>query len=165
VAAQLLGHLVRSLPGPGRPHRPPAEQTDRHEHQPEPPAVGDVADQGDADDDEQRDAPAVAVKRFLGEDPAVPGGNERPRDEVGQAAEATDEEQDDEGTAHDQRVDPQPVGDSRAHAGQPAVVGVASHPHAAQRGEGPVEGGGPGGPRRREVGHDLIVAATADSRP
>jgi len=66
--------------------RPPHEQADGNEDRPQPPAVGDVADQRDPDDDEQRDTPTVAVQGRLGEDLAVLVGQQRPGDEVDEAA-------------------------------------------------------------------------------
>ena len=152
--ARLLAHLLGGLALPGRPDRPPDQESDRDEDGPQPPAVREVADERDPDDDEQRDAPAVAVQRRLGEDLAVLVGQQRPGEEVGEPADPADEEQDDEDATDDERVDPQPVRDAGAHAGEPAVVGVAAHAEAAQGLEDAVEPGpGGGGGRRSGIGH------------
>src|SRR6478735_2285122 len=137
--ARLLAHLLGRLPLPSGVERPPHEQADRNEDRPQPPAVGDVADQRDPDDDEQRDAPAVAVQGRLGEDLAVLVGQQCPGDEVDEAAETADEQQHDERATDDQRVDAETVGDAGADAGEPSVVGVAPDTEAAKRREHPVE--------------------------
>ena len=164
--ARLLAHLLGRLALPGRPDRPPDQESDRDEDGPQPPAVRDVADERDPDDDEQGDAPAVAVQRRLGEDLAVPVGQEGPGDEVGESADPADEEQDDEDAADDERVDPQPVRDAGAHTGEPAVVGVAAHAEAAQGLEHAVEPGPGGGGRRGSgIGHAPMLAAAGDAEP
>src|SRR6478735_4369667 len=131
--ARLLAHLLGRLPLPSGVERPPHEQADGNEDRPQPPAVG--------------------VQGRLGEDLAVLVGQQRPGDEVDEAAETADEQQHDERAADDQRVDPEAVGDTGADAGEPSVVGVAPDTEAAKRREHPVEPGPGGAGRRVGIGH------------
>jgi hypothetical protein len=75
----------------------------------------------------------------LGEDLAAQVGQEEPQQDVRGDSDASDEGQDDRRRPDEDRVDAQPAGQPRAHAAEPAALGVTNGAQTSQPGEGVVE--------------------------
>ena len=123
----------------------PGDRGDRDQPQRGEPAVA-VADREDATEHEergeheQRDRPGIALAHGpLGEDVALPVGQEQPEDHVRGQADAAEEGEHDRRGPDQHRVDAEALGQAGADTAEPAAVGVAVVAAAAQPGEAVVE--------------------------